>query len=131
MDRSDAFQMVFRYPFGRYREVYVAIRSWLFLYLFQNYGNIPKYGNIPDIFWIFSKYRTFGMQPDLKKAGITGITHMEQEITIQRFGELRRALGYTQSEFAELLGISSTTADIERGTYSRVFATNTRMLTRG
>ena len=40
---------------------------------------------------------------------------MEQEITIQRFGELRRALGYTQSEFAELLGISSTTADIERG----------------
>ena len=40
---------------------------------------------------------------------------MEQEITIQRFGELRRALGYTQAEFAELLGISSTTADIERG----------------
>lgn len=40
---------------------------------------------------------------------------MEQEITIQRFGELRRSLGYTQAEFAELLGISSTTADIERG----------------
>ena len=40
---------------------------------------------------------------------------MEQEITIQRFCELRRSLGYTQAEFAALLGISSTTADIERG----------------
>lgn len=40
---------------------------------------------------------------------------MEQEITIQRFSELRRSLGYTQAEFAALLGISSTTADIERG----------------
>ena len=40
---------------------------------------------------------------------------MENEITIQRFSELRRSLGYTQAEFAALLGISSTTADIERG----------------
>lgn len=40
---------------------------------------------------------------------------MENEITIKRFTEIRRELGYTQSEFAELLGISSTTADIERG----------------
>lgn len=40
---------------------------------------------------------------------------MENEITIKRFTEVRRGLGYTQAEFASLLGISSTTADIERG----------------
>lgn len=40
---------------------------------------------------------------------------MEQEIAVKRFTEIRRELGYTQSEFADLLGIPSTTADIERG----------------
>lgn len=40
---------------------------------------------------------------------------MENELTIKRFIEIRRELGYTQAEFAELLGVSSTTADIERG----------------
>ena len=40
---------------------------------------------------------------------------MEQEISTKRFTEVRRQLGYTQAEFAELLGIPSTTADIERG----------------
>lgn len=40
---------------------------------------------------------------------------MENDITIKRFTETRRELGYTQAEFAELLGISNTTADIERG----------------
>lgn len=40
---------------------------------------------------------------------------MENEITIKRFTEIRRELGYTQVEFAKLLGISNTTADIERG----------------
>jgi len=40
---------------------------------------------------------------------------MENEITIKRFTDVRRELGYTQAEFAEILGISSTTADIERG----------------
>jgi phage repressor protein C with HTH and peptisase S24 domain len=40
---------------------------------------------------------------------------MENEMTIKRFTEIRRELGFTQSEFAEKLGISSTTADIERG----------------
>jgi len=40
---------------------------------------------------------------------------MENEITIKRFTEVRRELGYTQAEFATLLNISSTTADIERG----------------
>ena len=40
---------------------------------------------------------------------------MENELTIKRFTEIRRELGYTQSEFASLLGISNTTADIERG----------------
>ncbi len=42
---------------------------------------------------------------------------MENELAIdvKRFIEARRDLGYTQSEFAKLLGISSTTADIERG----------------
>ncbi len=40
---------------------------------------------------------------------------MENDITLKRFTEIRRDLGYTQAEFAGLLGISSTTADIERG----------------
>jgi len=40
---------------------------------------------------------------------------MENDITLQRFSELRRSLGHTQAEFANLLGISNTTADIERG----------------
>lgn len=40
---------------------------------------------------------------------------MENELTLKRFVEIRRELGYTQSEFAELLGVSNTTADIERG----------------
>lgn len=40
---------------------------------------------------------------------------MENETTIKRFTDIRRELGYTQSEFAKLLGLSSTTADIERG----------------
>ncbi|MRH99581.1 helix-turn-helix domain-containing protein [Kriegella sp. EG-1] len=40
---------------------------------------------------------------------------MENEITLKRFIDVRRELGYTQAEFAKILGISSTTADIERG----------------
>ncbi|KQC29023.1 XRE family transcriptional regulator [Flagellimonas eckloniae] len=40
---------------------------------------------------------------------------MENELTLKRFIEIRRELGHTQSEFAKLLGISNTTADIERG----------------
>ena len=40
---------------------------------------------------------------------------MENELTIKRFIEIRRELGYTQAEFASILGISNTTADIERG----------------
>ncbi|PQJ31256.1 DNA-binding protein [Nonlabens arenilitoris] len=42
---------------------------------------------------------------------------MAQEISIeaQRFKKVREELGKTQSEFAELLGAGSTTADIERG----------------
>ena len=40
---------------------------------------------------------------------------MENEITLKRFTEVRRELGFTQAEFAQLLGISNTTADIERG----------------
>ncbi len=40
---------------------------------------------------------------------------MENELTIKRFTEVRRDLGYTQAEFASKLGISNTTADIERG----------------
>ncbi|RAJ12447.1 XRE family transcriptional regulator [Arenibacter echinorum] len=39
----------------------------------------------------------------------------EMEIVTKRFTDLRRELGYTQSDFANLLGISNTTADIERG----------------
>lgn len=40
---------------------------------------------------------------------------MENDITIKRFTDVRRDLGFTQAEFAEKLGISNTTADIERG----------------
>lgn len=40
---------------------------------------------------------------------------MENELTLKRFALIRRELGHTQAEFAKLLGISSTTADIERG----------------
>ncbi|MBM1107243.1 helix-turn-helix domain-containing protein [Aurantibacter crassamenti] len=40
---------------------------------------------------------------------------MENELTLKRFTDVRRELGYTQAEFAKLLGISTTTADIERG----------------
>lgn len=40
---------------------------------------------------------------------------MENELTLKRFIDIRRDLGFTQAEFAKLLGISSTTADIERG----------------
>ena len=35
--------------------------------------------------------------------------------TAQRFSLLRKELGYTQSEFGEYLGLSGSTADIERG----------------
>ncbi|MCL6265826.1 XRE family transcriptional regulator [Flagellimonas myxillae] len=40
---------------------------------------------------------------------------MENELTLKRFIEIRRDLGHTQAEFAKLLGVSNTTADIERG----------------
>ncbi|TLF44992.1 XRE family transcriptional regulator [Maribacter aurantiacus] len=40
---------------------------------------------------------------------------MENELTLKRFTDVRRELGYTQAEFAEILGIKNTTADIERG----------------
>ena len=40
---------------------------------------------------------------------------MENELTLKRFTDVRRELGYTQAEFAAILGIKNTTADIERG----------------
>lgn len=40
---------------------------------------------------------------------------MENELILKRFSEIRRDLGHTQTEFAKLLGVSNTTADIERG----------------
>ncbi len=40
---------------------------------------------------------------------------MENELTLKRFTDIRRELGYTQADFAKLLGVSNTTADIERG----------------
>jgi len=40
---------------------------------------------------------------------------MENELTLKRFTNIRRDLGYTQAEFAKLIGVSNTTADIERG----------------
>ena len=56
---------------------------------------------------IFHKY--FGNIPNCVSL------NMENEITLKRFTEVRRELGYTQAEFARVLGISNTTADIERG----------------
>ncbi|PRX54754.1 phage repressor protein C with HTH and peptisase S24 domain [Flagellimonas meridianipacifica] len=52
----------------------------------------------------------FGNNPNYLSLDI-----MENEITLKRFTEIRRELGHTQAEFAKLLGISNTTADIERG----------------
>ena len=40
---------------------------------------------------------------------------METTIEIKRFKEVREENQYTQTEFAELLGVKSSTADIERG----------------
>ncbi|GGG45891.1 hypothetical protein GCM10011414_14380 [Croceivirga lutea] len=40
---------------------------------------------------------------------------MENELTLKRFVEIRRDLELTQADFAEKIGVSSTTADIERG----------------
>ncbi len=58
---------------------------------------------------IFHKY--FGYNPKCV------YLRMENDLAIEvkRFTNVRRDLGYTQSEFAKLLGISNTTADIERG----------------
>ncbi len=58
---------------------------------------------------IFHKY--FGYNPKCV------YLRMENDLAIEvkRFTDDRRDLGYTQSEFAKLLGISNTTADIERG----------------
>ena len=47
------------------------------------------------------------------RPNILGI--MENATTIKSYKEIRRDLGHTQAEFAKLLGISSPTADIERG----------------
>ncbi len=51
----------------------------------------------------------FGNIPNFVSLG------MENEITLKRFTDVRRELGFTQAEFAKVLGISNTTADIERG----------------
>ncbi|MFM1879014.1 MAG: hypothetical protein RLZZ241_1880 [Bacteroidota bacterium] len=40
---------------------------------------------------------------------------MDLDISIKKFTDIRRDLGFTQAEFAEKLGIPQTTADIERG----------------
>lgn len=40
---------------------------------------------------------------------------MENELTLKRFTDIRRTLGYTQADFAAMIGVSNTTADIERG----------------
>ena len=40
---------------------------------------------------------------------------MENELTLKRFVDIRRNLGYTQVEFAKVLDIRNTTADIEIG----------------
>lgn len=40
---------------------------------------------------------------------------MEKDLFVKRFKEVREDLHMTQTEFAEVLGINNTTADIERG----------------
>lgn len=68
---------------------------------------------ILKIFWKYSRKCIFEGKPAVICGHIQ--VDMEQEISTRRFTEVRRQLGYTQAEFAELLGIPSTTADIERG----------------
>ncbi len=65
------------------------------------------------LFWIYSKICIFEGNHRIYCSFTKGI--MENEITIKRFIDVRRALGFTQAEFAALIGVSSTTADIERG----------------
>ncbi len=84
------------------------------MYYFQIYGIFPKYGIYPILFWNYSNFCNFeGKYGGLTHENIADI--MDQDITIKRFTDLRREMGFTQAEFASKLGISSTTADIERG----------------
>lgn len=76
-------------------------------------------------YWIYSKicifetiigYDLWGISINLFGLYIKlNIMNEDFEMVIKRFTDIRRDLGYTQAEFANLLGISNTTADIERG----------------
>ena len=68
------------------------------------------------IFWNYSEFPIFDSISRCRQKLPNSISRiMEQEISGKRFSELRRELGFTQAEFAEVLGVSNTTADIERG----------------
>ena len=54
-------------------------------------------------------HKIFGNNPNLLSL------NMENEFIVKRFIAIRKELGFTQAEFANRLGITSTTADIERG----------------
>ena len=54
-------------------------------------------------------HKNFGNNPNLLSL------NMENEFIVKRFIAIRKELGFTQAEFANRLGITSTTADIERG----------------
>lgn len=67
-------------------------------------------------FWKYSKTLIFGYGLSSRDTRPDTINRkMENEITLKRFTDLRRELGFTQTEFANLLGVKNTTADIERG----------------
>ena len=67
-------------------------------------------------FWKYSKTPIFENGLSLLNVWIDIINRkMENEITLKRFTDIRRELGYTQTDFAKLLGVKNTTADIERG----------------
>ncbi len=68
---------------------------------------IPKLWNKSE-YWKFSII-FFGHIPNFV------YLTMENEITLKRFIDIRRDLGHTQAEFAKILGLANTTADIERG----------------
>src|SRR5690606_12504730 len=100
--------------------------TWIFSN--QIYGINPKIGNNPKIFLetfliLYIWRNMLGLaggwldqMGDSQPERSTAITRdMEHEICIKRFTDLRRELGHTQAEFAQLLGVRNTTADIERG----------------
>src|SRR5690606_6239622 len=112
---------------GRFRFHGLWIKRVTWIYSNQIYGLNPKNGNNPKIFLetfliLYIWRNMLGLSGGrLARRGfpycaVQGtIKDMELDICVKRFIDVRRELGYTQAEFAQLLGVRNTTADIERG----------------